>query len=69
MMTNITIFRSCDKMRCTNCDFKVVIFDNCVWNPSLDVLFFRNYIFDDSKLKSALSKKPGVSVIGASGRV
>ncbi|KAI4799760.1 hypothetical protein KUCAC02_016656, partial [Chaenocephalus aceratus] len=32
--------RSCDQLRCTSCDFKVLMFDDCEWDSSCDYLFF-----------------------------
>eukprot|EP00064_Thunnus_orientalis_P018811 superscaffoldBa00004461_g18917 len=31
--------RSCDQLRCTSCDFRVLMFDDCEWDPSCDYLF------------------------------
>jgi hypothetical protein len=31
----------CDSIRCTKCDFKVVVFDNQAWHKDVDYLFFR----------------------------
>jgi hypothetical protein len=31
----------CDSIRCTKCDFKVVMFDNQAWHNDVDYLFFR----------------------------
>uniref|UniRef100_A0AAQ5ZE21 Cilia- and flagella-associated protein 418 n=1 Tax=Amphiprion ocellaris TaxID=80972 RepID=A0AAQ5ZE21_AMPOC len=31
--------RSCDQLRCISCDFKVLMFDDCEWDPSCDYLF------------------------------
>lgn len=59
ILIEIHINRSCDKLRCTNCDFKIVSFNDNVWKDSVDILFFRNYIFDESKLKAVLNRKPG----------
>ena len=52
-------FRACDKLRCTDCDFKICMFDNFVWDSATDYLFLRNNIPDFSKLKSKLKPKSG----------
>ncbi|XP_023249406.1 protein C8orf37 homolog isoform X1 [Seriola lalandi dorsalis] len=31
--------RSCDQLRCISCDFRVLMFDDCEWDPSCDYLF------------------------------
>lgn len=51
--------RVCDKLRCTSCDFSVVILDDYEWQPDCDYLFFRNNIPDFDKLRSKLRKKRG----------
>lgn len=51
--------RSCDRLRCTDCDFKVSIFDNYQWHSSIDYLFLRNNIPDFDRLKPKLVKKRG----------
>ncbi|XP_054637914.1 cilia- and flagella-associated protein 418 isoform X3 [Dunckerocampus dactyliophorus] len=33
--------RSCDQLRCTSCDFRVLTFDGWEWDPSCDYLFLR----------------------------
>ncbi|TNN33284.1 Protein C8orf37 [Liparis tanakae] len=33
--------RSCDQLRCTSCDFRVLTFDDCEWDASCDYLFLR----------------------------
>ncbi|XP_032875959.1 protein C8orf37 homolog isoform X1 [Amblyraja radiata] len=53
-----TSHRTCDQLRCTTCDFRVIAIDDCEWNKSCDYLFFRNSMPDVSKLEvKALSKK------------
>ncbi|XP_016064590.1 PREDICTED: protein C8orf37 homolog isoform X1 [Miniopterus natalensis] len=32
--------RACDHLRCTACDFRVVSYDDCMWDKSCDYLFF-----------------------------
>ncbi|XP_078254616.1 cilia- and flagella-associated protein 418 isoform X3 [Rhinoraja longicauda] len=50
--------KTCDQLRCTTCDFRVIALDDCEWNKSCDYFFFRNSMPDVSKLKvKALSKK------------
>ncbi|XP_028673082.1 cilia- and flagella-associated protein 418 [Erpetoichthys calabaricus] len=51
--------RSCNRLRCTACDFRVTLFDDFEWHPSCDSLFFRNNMPDPNKLKAKLMKKRG----------
>ncbi|XP_019727380.1 cilia- and flagella-associated protein 418 [Hippocampus comes] len=51
--------RSCDQLRCTSCDFRVLTFDNCEWDSSCDYLFFRNNMPDCRKLGAKLRKRRG----------
>ncbi|XP_062898630.1 cilia- and flagella-associated protein 418 isoform X1 [Mobula hypostoma] len=55
-----TSHRTCDQLRCTTCDFRVVILDNYEWSKSCDYLFFRNNIPDINKLKTKALRKRGV---------
>ena len=52
-------FRSCDKLRCTSCDFFIVMFDNFEWHKDCDYLFFRNNVPDFQRLKSKLTPQKG----------
>ncbi|XP_038600649.1 protein C8orf37 homolog [Tachyglossus aculeatus] len=56
--TNISQ-RTCDQLRCTACDFRVLSFDDCLWDKSCDYLFFRNNMPELSKLKARLVEKKG----------
>ncbi|GCB67348.1 cilia- and flagella-associated protein 418 isoform X1 [Scyliorhinus torazame] len=50
--------RTCDQLRCTTCDFRVITLDDYEWNKSCDYLFFRNNMPDLNKLKvKTLSRK------------
>ncbi|XP_053322738.1 cilia- and flagella-associated protein 418 [Spea bombifrons] len=51
--------RACDQLRCTVCDFKIVLFDDYKWEASCDYLFFRNNMPELSKLQSKMIKKKG----------
>ncbi|XP_048752920.2 cilia- and flagella-associated protein 418-like isoform X2 [Ostrea edulis] len=51
--------KSCDKLRCTSCDFKVCSFDNYEWHPDTDYLFLRNNAPDYHRLKTNLVPKRG----------
>jgi len=44
----------CSSLRCYNCDFSVVMFDNFRWSPDIDYLFLRNNMPDFNKLQSRL---------------
>ncbi|XP_067456519.1 cilia- and flagella-associated protein 418 isoform X2 [Thunnus thynnus] len=52
--------RSCDQLRCTSCDFRVLMFDDCEWDPSCDYLFLRNNVPDRQKLRAKLKKRRGL---------
>ncbi|KAM7421612.1 hypothetical protein PAMA_015657 [Pampus argenteus] len=51
--------RSCDQLRCTSCDFRVLMFDDCEWDLSCDYLFLRNNMPDRHKLRAKLRKRSG----------
>ncbi|KAI8519756.1 PREDICTED: protein C8orf37-like [Branchiostoma belcheri] len=51
--------RSCDQLRCTDCDFRVVFYDNYEWDATCEYLFFRNNVPDFAKLKAKLNKRKG----------
>ncbi|XP_063306381.1 cilia- and flagella-associated protein 418 [Pelobates fuscus] len=54
--TNISE-RACNHLRCTACDFNVVIFDDYAWDQSCDYLFFRNSMPELDKLQTKMIKK------------
>ncbi|XP_007488196.1 cilia- and flagella-associated protein 418 isoform X2 [Monodelphis domestica] len=51
--------RTCDQLRCTACDFRVLSFDDYMWDKSCDYLFFRNNMPEFSKLKAKMIKQKG----------
>ncbi|XP_061771418.1 cilia- and flagella-associated protein 418 isoform X1 [Nerophis ophidion] len=51
--------RSCDELRCTSCDFRVLTFDDWEWDPSCDYLFLRNNMPDHDRLRAKLRKRSG----------
>ncbi|KAI9999771.1 hypothetical protein NQD34_011614 [Periophthalmus magnuspinnatus] len=51
--------RSCDQLRCTSCDFGVLVFDDCEWDRSCDYLFFRNNVPERLKLQPKLRRRHG----------
>ncbi|XP_062254312.1 cilia- and flagella-associated protein 418 [Platichthys flesus] len=51
--------RSCDRLRCISCDFRVLMFDDCEWDSSCDYLFLRNNVPDRQKLRDKLKKRRG----------
>ncbi|XP_006161362.1 protein C8orf37 homolog isoform X2 [Tupaia chinensis] len=51
--------RACDHLRCIACDFWVVSYDDFMWDPSCDYLFFRNNMPEFHKLKTKLLKNKG----------
>ncbi|XP_011617163.1 cilia- and flagella-associated protein 418 isoform X1 [Takifugu rubripes] len=56
----VTSKRSCDQLRCTSCDFRVLMFDDCEWDSSCDYLFLRNNTPDGHKLRARLNRRRGV---------
>uniref|UniRef100_A0A3B4AS50 Cilia- and flagella-associated protein 418 n=1 Tax=Periophthalmus magnuspinnatus TaxID=409849 RepID=A0A3B4AS50_9GOBI len=53
------LLRSCDQLRCTSCDFGVLVFDDCEWDRSCDYLFFRNNVPERLKLQPKLRRRHG----------
>lgn len=51
--------RACDCLRCIACDFRVVSYNDYMWDKSCDYLFFRNNMPEFHKLKTKLVKKKG----------
>ncbi|XP_048008980.1 cilia- and flagella-associated protein 418 [Megalobrama amblycephala] len=51
--------RACDRLRCTSCDFSVLMFEDHEWDSSCNYLFFRNNMPDYHKLKGKLKKRKG----------
>eukprot|EP00033_Pygsuia_biforma_P002618 GCRY01002898.1.p1 GENE.GCRY01002898.1~~GCRY01002898.1.p1 ORF type:complete len:228 (+),score=36.59 GCRY01002898.1:249-932(+) len=49
----------CSHLRCNNCDFEVLMFDDCVWEKDVNYLFFRNNFPEIPCLKPKLIKTPG----------
>lgn len=52
--------RSCDQLRCISCDFRVLMFDDCEWDPTCDYLFLRNNMPEHQKLRTKLKKRRGL---------
>ncbi|KAK7146999.1 hypothetical protein R3I94_009745 [Phoxinus phoxinus] len=52
--------RVCNRLRCTSCDFSVLMFDDHEWDSSCNYLFFRNNMPDYNKLKAKLRRRKGV---------
>lgn len=52
--------KSCAKLRCKQCDKKIVRFDHDVrWSAKVDYIFVRNYNTYPEKLKQGLEKAKG----------
>ncbi|XP_051720923.1 cilia- and flagella-associated protein 418 [Ctenopharyngodon idella] len=51
--------RACNRLRCTSCDFSVLMFEDQEWDSSCNYLFFRNNMPDYHKLKGKLKKRKG----------
>ncbi|XP_004697523.1 cilia- and flagella-associated protein 418 isoform X1 [Echinops telfairi] len=56
--TNISQ-RACDRLRCIACDFRIVSYNDYMWDTSCDYLFFRNNMPEFQKLKTKLVQKKG----------
>lgn len=55
------VFRrsACDNLRCTDCNFKVILFSGKVWDPATDYMFLRNNAPDPIKLGTRLQPSSG----------
>lgn len=51
--------RSCDQLRCTSCDFRVLMFEDQEWDSSCDYLFLRNNMPDRERLRAKLRRSRG----------
>ncbi|MEJ1279636.1 protein C8orf37 homolog isoform X2 [Cricetulus griseus] len=51
--------RACDQLRCVACDFRIVSYNDYMWDKSCDYLFFRNNMPEFHKLKAKLIQKKG----------
>ncbi|XP_028592290.1 cilia- and flagella-associated protein 418 isoform X2 [Podarcis muralis] len=51
--------RTCDQLRCTACDFRVLQYDDFQWDQSCDYLFFRNNMPEFRKLRTKMQTKKG----------
>jgi len=49
--------KSCNKLRCTSCDFNCMYFKNYEWSNNVDYLFFRNHVPNTDKLSKELIPK------------
>ena len=52
-------FRACDRLRCTACDFRVVMYSDYKWDKSVDYLFLRNNVPDFNRLSAKLRRVKG----------
>jgi hypothetical protein len=51
--------RACAKLRCLDCDFEVVRFEDAVWDhDAVDYMFFRNVVPDRAKLAARIVRTP-----------
>lgn len=48
--------RSCDKLRCLNCDKRIVRYTNAKWRTSVDYLFVRNHNTNPKELVKVSEK-------------
>ncbi|XP_064466724.1 cilia- and flagella-associated protein 418-like isoform X2 [Ornithodoros turicata] len=53
------IQRACHSLHCISCDFRVSVFDGCMWDNDIDYYFFRDSAPDFNKLCSKLLAKQG----------
>ncbi|KAI8593243.1 retinal maintenance-domain-containing protein [Geranomyces variabilis] len=51
--------KACDRLRCTQCDFRCLSFPDATWAPASDYLFFRNHMPDMERLRENLVPRPG----------
>ncbi|KAL1775598.1 C8orf37-like [Sigmodon hispidus] len=51
--------RACDRLRCVACDFRIVSYNDYMWDKSCDYLFFRNNMPEFHRLKAKLIQKKG----------
>ncbi|GAB1288302.1 Cilia- and flagella-associated protein 418 [Apodemus speciosus] len=51
--------RACDRLRCVACDFRIVSYNDYMWDKSCDYLFFRNNMPEFQKLRTKLIEKKG----------
>mmetsp|Transcript_47178 Transcript_47178/g.102455 ORF Transcript_47178/g.102455 Transcript_47178/m.102455 type:complete len:175 (-) Transcript_47178:440-964(-) len=51
------------RYRCSKCDFKVLEFEDNVWDSTVDYMFFRNYVPNCEKLSTKLKPKEGKSAL------
>ncbi|GAB1606756.1 protein C8orf37 homolog [Argonauta hians] len=58
-LSNTSKKLSCDKLRCTCCDMKVLFFEDFAWLSSLDYLFLRNNFPNFKKLKAKMKPEKG----------
>eukprot|EP01137_Pigoraptor_chileana_P009564 Opistho-2@58043 len=61
MTRSSTMPATCDRLRCTACDFRIVSFQDYTWSSSCDYLFFRNNVPDFNKLKVNLLRRAGTT--------
>ncbi|CAF0771509.1 unnamed protein product [Didymodactylos carnosus] len=50
---------TCNNLRCIQCDFDVLRFNDSEWTSNVDYLFFRNHMPDKKALKQRLRTKQG----------
>ena len=56
---NASLVTLCDKLRCIDCDFQVLMIPDSEWHYSVDYLFFRNNMPELMKLKTKCKQKKG----------
>jgi len=49
----------CSKLRCTNCDFSVEVFEDMEWTELCDYMYLRNFMPDRGKVQRALKSSAG----------
>ena len=50
---------SCDKLRCFDCDKKVLKYSNSKWKSSVDYLFVRNHLTNPKELVKGIEPELG----------
>ncbi|CAD5115915.1 DgyrCDS4848 [Dimorphilus gyrociliatus] len=51
--------KCCSRLRCTHCDFNLIMVDDRAWHKSTDYLFLRNNMPDIDKMKTKLVVRKG----------
>lgn len=53
--------KSCDRLRCNDCDKRVIRFPNYTWKPLIDSTFLATQSYNPLNLQKGLDHNPGYS--------